>query len=533
LTSFNTLGLSEPLLRAVAREGYDQPTPIQSAAIPALLKSRDLLGIAQTGTGKTAAFSLPILHRLTQTGDGSIPPATPGGCRCLVLVPTRELATQVAESFAVYGRFMRPSIVTIVGGERHNRQIKAMAPGVDVLVATPGRLLDHLQEGKINLDRASIVVLDEADHMLDLGFLVPVKKILSKTPKKRQTIFFSATMPEQIALLAKDILRDPEQVSVAPVATTAERVDQRVVFVDTSAKRDALIDLLRDPALTRTLVFARTKHGADKIVRFLDAGGIRAHAIHGNKSNVQRERALADFKSGHAPVLIATDIAARGIDVDDVSHVINFDLPHVPETYVHRIGRTARAGASGKAISLCAPEERPLLRDIEKLTRQPIPILGGKPNLRLVASTEPAPKQASATSKSAKSEKAFKGEKPFKNQKTAKSDKPFKGEKSHKGEKPFKTDLPQARVVRQVTPNNPPAKSKGEIDMATGTVKWFNSTKGYGFIAPDAGGDDVFVHISALERSGMRAPVEGQKLSYDLQRDPKKGKMSATNLKAA
>jgi ATP-dependent RNA helicase RhlE len=370
MTDFESLGLSAPLLKALVSEGYTTPTPIQAQAIPYVLKGRDVQGIAQTGTGKTAAFALPILHRLAADKR----PAPRLGCRVLVLAPTRELANQIADSFRIYGKFIGVRVALMFGGVPKGKQSRAVANGVDVLVATPGRLLDHLMDRAVRLDAVETLVLDEADHMLDLGFIVPIRKIVGGTPANRQTLFFSATMPKEISALAGAMLKDPVHVAVAPVATTAERVSQSVIFVEAPRKRHTLLDLLRDVTTGRTLVFTRTKHGADKVVKFLEESGMPAVAIHGNKSQPQREKALAAFKSGQTRVLIATDIAARGIDVDGVTHVINFDLPNVPESYVHRIGRTARAGAEGVAISFCSGEERPFLRDIEKLIRAKVPM---------------------------------------------------------------------------------------------------------------------------------------------------------------
>jgi ATP-dependent RNA helicase RhlE len=369
LTQFTDLGLAKPLLKALAAEGYEKPTPIQAQAIPSVMEGRDLLGIAQTGTGKTAAFALPILHRLAADRR----PAPRRGCRVLVLSPTRELASQIAESFRTYGAGLGMTVAVIFGGAKYGPQIKALAAGVDVLVATPGRLIDHLGEKVAKLDQTEVFVLDEADQMLDLGFLVPIRRIVSHLPKDRQNLFFSATMPGEIGKLAGELLKDPVKVSVAPQATTVERVKQNVIFVESARKRALLADLFADPKLTRTIVFTRTKRGADRVAKHLEDVGVSAAAIHGDKSQGQRERALAAFKAGKCRALVATDIAARGIDVDSVSHVINFELPNVPEAYVHRIGRTARAGASGEAISLCADDERSLLRDIQKVTRQTIP----------------------------------------------------------------------------------------------------------------------------------------------------------------
>jgi ATP-dependent RNA helicase RhlE len=365
LPNFSDLGLSAPILSAVAAEGYATPTPIQLQAIPPVLQGRDLCGIAQTGTGKTAAFALPILQRLSAVSQRPAPLT----CRALVLSPTRELASQIADSFRAYGAGMKLSTAVVFGGVPIGRQRQQMARGVDILVATPGRLLDLIDNRWLTLASVQVLVLDEADRMLDLGFVHALKRIVKLLPRQRQTLLFSATMPRSIAALAEDYLNDPVKVVVAPAATTVELVEQRVVFIPSDRKRDLLSTVLRDPAFARVLVFTRTKHGADRVVRHLAAAGIEANAIHGNKSQPQRERALAGFRDGQARVLVATDIAARGIDVDGVSHVINFELPNVPEDYVHRIGRTARAGAAGIAIAFCSDEERPYLRDIEKLTR--------------------------------------------------------------------------------------------------------------------------------------------------------------------
>ena len=369
MTDFTNLGLATPILKALANEGYTTPTPIQAKAIPHILAGRDLVGIAQTGTGKTAAFALPMLHRFAAERRD----AGPTGCRALILSPTRELASQIAESFRVYGRHLGLSVAVAFGGVSIGAQIRSLAHGVDILVATPGRLLDLVGQRKARLDRVEIFVLDEADRMLDMGFIRDIRRLVRALPVKRQSLFFSATMPAEIGRLAQDLLRDPERVAVTPEATTVERVDQRVIFVETSEKRRLLVSLLGEPGFGRTLVFTRTKHGADKVVRHLTGAGIDAAAIHGNKSQGQRERALAGFRNGRPRVLVATDIASRGIDVDDVTHVVNFDVPADPESYVHRIGRTARAGAAGVAISLCGSEERANLRDIERLIRQPIP----------------------------------------------------------------------------------------------------------------------------------------------------------------
>jgi ATP-dependent RNA helicase RhlE len=371
LTQFSDLGLAAPLLQALATEGYAAPTPIQAQSIPHLLAGRDLLGIAQTGTGKTAAFALPILHRLAANRRA----AGPHACRALVLAPTRELASQILESFQTYGRHLKLSATVVFGGVDMRRQERAMARGVDILVATPGRLVDHMGQRTIRLDRTEIVVLDEVDRMLDIGFIHAIRRVMGHIPAERQSLFFSATLPKDIAALAAEFLQDPVRVTITPVATTAERVAQRVVHIDQTRKKAALTGIVRDPAVHRAIVFTRTKHRADQVTKYLLAAGVEAAAIHGNKSQNQRERALGGFRDGRTKVLVATDIAARGIDVDGVSHVVNFDLPDVPESYVHRIGRTARAGAEGLAISFCAPEERSDWRGIEALIRQQVPVL--------------------------------------------------------------------------------------------------------------------------------------------------------------
>ena len=368
--TFSQLGLADALVRAAAASNYTSPTPIQAQAIPPLLAGRDLLGIAQTGTGKTAAFLLPSIQRLVEA-KGTRRARL---CRMLVLAPTRELAMQIAESARGYGRFTKLSVAVVVGGTSLGRNRADLAPGVDILVATPGRLLDLVDQGAVNLAALETLVLDEADQMLDLGFIHALRRIVTLVPRTRQTLLFSATMPKAIRELAGQFLQNPETVSVTPVATTAERVSQSVVFVQQAEKQALLTILLEETPIERALIFTRTKHGADRVVKLLAGNGVRSNAIHGNKSQAQRERALGDFRSGRVPILVATDIAARGIDVSGVSHVFNFELPNVPEQYVHRIGRTARAGASGEAIAFCAEDERSYLRDIERLTRQKIPV---------------------------------------------------------------------------------------------------------------------------------------------------------------
>jgi superfamily II DNA/RNA helicase len=369
LTAFLELGLSEPIARALVDEQYVTPTPIQTQTIPQVLATRDVVGIAQTGTGKTAAFALPILDHLSKNRRRP----EQRSCRVLVLSPTRELSAQIVDSFQTYGRYLKLSVALAIGGVPMGRQIRALTNGVDVLVATPGRLLDLMQNRAVTLDRVEVFVLDEADRMLDMGFIHDIRKVVSKLPSQRQTLFFSATMPREIADLAQQMLTDPVRVAVTPAATTVEKVEQRIVHVNRADKQALLAEVLRAEPIDRVLVFTRTKHGADKVVRGLEKVGLGAAAIHGNKSQGQRERALADFRAGKVRTLIATDIAARGIDVDGISHVVNYDLPNIPESYVHRIGRTARAGAAGVAISFCDAEERAFLRDIEKLIRISIP----------------------------------------------------------------------------------------------------------------------------------------------------------------
>ena len=370
MTDFHDFKLNDAITRALTEEKYATPTPIQAQTIPTVMSGRDVIGIAQTGTGKTAAFALPILHRLA-ANPRALEHKT---CRVLVLSPTRELSGQILDSFRAYGRHLRLRSALAIGGVSMGAQVRSLMHGIDILVATPGRLLDLVQSNALRLNGVECFVLDEADRMLDMGFINDIRKIVAKLPANRQTLMFSATMPGAIADLAAHMLRDPVRVAVTPAASTVERIEQRVIRVDRAAKPAILVDVLRTEAVDRALIFTRTKHGADKVVRRLVQAGIAAEAIHGNKSQGQRERVLAAFRTGKVKTLVATDIAARGIDVDGISHVVNFDLPHVPETYVHRIGRTARAGADGIAISLCDAEEMSLLRDIEKLIRMSLPM---------------------------------------------------------------------------------------------------------------------------------------------------------------
>jgi len=374
--TFNDLGLIEPILKALNEEGYTHPTPIQEQAIPHLIQGRDLLGCAQTGTGKTAAFAIPILQELTAK-----PPQAKRVIRTLILTPTRELAIQIGESFAAYGRNLQVKHTVIFGGVGQKPQTDALHRGVDIVVATPGRLLDLMGQGFVHLNGLEIFVLDEADRMLDMGFIHDVKKVIAKLPAKRQTLFFSATMPPEIAKLANSILTNPLKVEVAPQSTTAETIDQHLYYVDRTDKNKLLVELMKGDTIREALIFTRTKHGANKVVKILDQAGIGAEAIHGNKSQTARQNALKNFKEGKIRALVATDIAARGIDIDGLTHVINFDIPNIPETYVHRIGRTGRAGASGRSLSFCDHEEKEFLRDIVRLIKRDIPVVAEHPFL--------------------------------------------------------------------------------------------------------------------------------------------------------
>ena len=375
ITSFSQLDIIDPIRRALHSEGYSVPTPIQAQAIPLLLAGRDLLGCAQTGTGKTAAFAIPILTRLAGT------PRREGlrGPRALVLAPTRELASQIGESFATYGRNLSLRHVVVFGGVGQKPQVDGFRRGAEILVATPGRLLDLMQQGHVRLDGVEALVLDEGDRMLDMGFIQPIRRIVAAVPRQRQTMLFSATLPPDIVALAGGMLHNPATVSVTPTASTAEKVSQWVLHVQTNNKRGLLAEVLRDRAMARVLVFTRTKHGANRVAEHLNRGGVCTEAIHGNKSQSARERALAGFKKGNVRVLVATDIASRGIDVDGITHVINFEIPNEPESYVHRIGRTGRAGAAGIALSFCDPSERTFLRDIERLTRARLRVVESHP----------------------------------------------------------------------------------------------------------------------------------------------------------
>ena len=387
--SFENLKLIEPILQALQSEGYTSPTPIQAKSIPLILEKKDLLGCAQTGTGKTAAFAIPVLQLLNEEPQSS----GQRKIRALVLTPTRELAIQISDSFAAYGKNLNLKQIVIFGGVSQSSQVNALRSGVDILIATPGRLLDLMSQGFVRLENIKLFVLDEADRMLDMGFINDVKKVIAKIPEKRQTLFFSATMPPEIQRLANTILVNPTKVEVTPVSSTAEKITQGLYYVDKPQKKHLLMHILKDQAILSALVFTRTKHGADKVVKDLNSAGVKAEAIHGNKSQNARQRALSNFKDGSIRVLVATDIAARGIDIDELSHVVNYELPNVPETYVHRIGRTGRAGLSGVAYSFCDAEERPYLKDINKLIGMSIPLMEENPFPALIEVAPPAEKK--------------------------------------------------------------------------------------------------------------------------------------------
>ena len=429
--TFNELNLSAPVLRAVAQAGYESPSPIQAAAIPPVLAGRDLMGCAQTGTGKTAAFALPMLDRLTASA-----PRKKGAIRALILTPTRELALQIGESFEAYGKYLTLRSTVIFGGVGQAPQVAALKKGVDILIACPGRLNDLVGQGLLDLSNIEIFVLDEADRMLDMGFVHDVKKVIAKLPRQRQNLMFSATMPKEIEQLAAGILHDPAFVKVDPVSSTVDRIQQSLYFVEKGNKKFLLPWLIKNlkPEVVNALVFSRTKHGADKIAKDLNKQGIPAAAIHGNKSQTARVTALEDFKAGKTRVLVATDIAARCIDISELSHVFNYDLPEVPETYVHRIGRTARAGADGTAVSFCAPEEKEYLAGIEKLNRRQIPVVSGHPWDGVPAPVKAAP--------------PVRGKKP-----KAEAEQPAKAEKAAKAEKPAAPKKEKA-AAKQLSPKN-------------------------------------------------------------------------------
>ena len=498
--TFDAFGLSEPILRALRAANFTTPTPIQAKSIPILLDGTDLMAIAQTGTGKTAAFGLPLLEKLARLNAAPAPKTV----QALVLVPTRELALQVHENLNAFAKHLNLRQGLVIGGVRMQPQTRQLAQGLHVLVATVGRLLDHIGEGNLKLDRVSMLVLDEADRMLDMGFIKEVRKIASLLPKSRQSAMFSATMAPEVAKLSGCILNNAVRVQMASQGKTADRISQQVIFVEKARKIRLLQELLEDPAFSRTIVFTRTKRAADRVAVQVGKAGVAAEALHGNKSQNARNRALARFASGQARVLVATDIAARGIDVDQVSHVINFELPDEAETYVHRIGRTARAGANGVAVSLCDSAERGTLRAIEKLTGAPLRVIESAGPAATAASELPAPAPAPAQTPA-----------------------PAPVSKARTANRRREKAADNGGMKRSSMP-----KMQRKTLMPSGTVKWFNAVKGFGFVAPDDGSNDVFLHISAVERSGIGTPREGQRVSYDLDRD-RRGRASATNLRAA
>ena len=449
--TFNELHLSAPLLRAIAEAGYENPSPIQGSAIPPVLEGRDLMGCAQTGTGKTAAFALPMLDRLN-----AVPARKKGAVRALILTPTRELALQIGESFAAYGKYQKLRHTVIFGGVGQGPQVEAIRKGVEILIACPGRLNDLVGQGLVDLSHVEIFVLDEADRMLDMGFVHDVKRVIAKLPKERQNLMFSATMPKEIEQLAAGILKDPAFVKVDPVSSTVDRIDQSLYFVEKGNKKFLLPWLIKNlqPPVVNALVFSRTKHGADKIAKDLTKQGIPAAAIHGNKSQTARVTALEDFKSGKTRVLVATDIAARGIDISELSHVFNYDLPEVPETYVHRIGRTARAGADGTAVSFCAPEEQEYLAGIEKLNRRKIPVISGHPWDGVPAPVKAAPPVRGRKPKA----------EPVENAVEATPEKPAKAEKAAGPAKAVKAQQPKAEKTAKAQ-KAPKIEAKEETSM--------------------------------------------------------------------
>ena len=553
LTQFTDLGLAEPILHAVSGEGYTTPTPIQAQVVPTMCAGRDVLGIAQTGTGKTASFVLPILHALAlEKGRNHKAPVrrAPKSTHALILVPTRELAQQIAIAIKTYGRHLRPNVAVIVGGASISMQARSMKDGVDVLVATPGRLEDHMRSGAVRLGATRTVVLDEADQMLDMGFIPAMRRILGAVSGEHQTVLLSATMPEPLAALAKDFLNQPEHISVAPQSKPIDRIEQSVLHIPQGEKREKLLDLLAPREVERAIVFTRTKHGADKVAKYLKSYGLKNAVIHGNRSQGQREKALQAFKRGDVKALIATDVAARGIDIDAVSHVINYELPNVPEAYVHRIGRTARAGASGVAIALVDPAERKLLRDIERLIKQSIPAHGDVEAVERVK-VEPVDAKPRAD-KATKANRKDKGKRrtptnesrrdgleprvdASSDQRLANGGRPGKSIKPKKKGKreDFGFDpLNPAEVAAEADKMRRKAKPARAGDASLGEVKWFNNRKGYGFISQESGGPDVFVHISAIEKAGLKQIGEGMRLAYELAEE-KRGKLTAVNLRAA
>ena len=486
---FEDLRLADPLLKAVADQDYLSPSPIQEKAIPPVLEGRDLIGCAQTGTGKTAAFALPILQRLSRKPSGG-----QRSIRALILTPTRELALQIHESFEAYGKYLPLGCAVIFGGVSQQPQVEALRKGVDILVATPGRLNDLIGQGFVSLKHLEIFVLDEADRMLDMGFVHDVKKVISHLPDRRQTLLFSATMPREIVQLAQTILTNPVRVEVTPVSSTVDAIQQSVYFVDKSNKKHLLVHLLKDPTVRSALVFTRTKHGADRVVKDLGRAGIQGMAIHGNKSQNARQNALSSFKNGSVRVLVATDIAARGIDVEELSHVINYDLPNVPETYVHRIGRTGRAGCSGIAISFCDSEEKAYLKDIEKLIRKTVPVVEEHPYpmevFQAVTQAErpvPEPRQEKSAPKGRKTERPIetKGAEASPHRKTGQRD--TFGKDGERKKKPVQLVQKERTVQpdrKQKQKQNPSSHPKADGKVQTVVMPAENQPKASPPVAP-------------------------------------------------
>lgn len=591
LTQFTDLGLAEPILHALSGEGYTTPTPIQAEVIPVMSSGRDILGIAQTGTGKTAAFVLPVLNALAEEkGDDHKKPVRRArkSCKVLMLVPTRELAQQIAVSIKTYGRNLRPNVAVVVGGASNNMQTRAMAQGVDILVATPGRLEDHMRSGTIKLNETTTVVLDEADQMLDMGFIPAMRRILGAVAGEHQTVLLSATMPKPLAGLARDFLDTPEHISVAPQSTPIDRIEQSVMHLSAGEKRERLLELLSPRDVERAIVFTRTKHGADKVAKFLKSYGLKNAVIHGNRSQGQREKALQAFKRGDVKALIATDVAARGIDIPDVSHVVNYELPNVPEAYVHRIGRTARAGKEGVAISFCDPAERKHLKMIERLIKMSVPVARYEPSGIVMEKVDDAGERNAGNKR--REQSRDQAEHPQRKERNARKDGKRGDDRRADGRQSNRSraDSPRGPKVREdfgfdplnpesvaaegkksrrkdrtseprvldahiadapmVRPDNSNRKAGSKTfakasfgdssggaglgDSARGDLKWFNNRKGYGFISQESGGPDVFVHISAIEKAGLGQLNEGQKLRYDLAEE-KRGKLTAVNLRAA
>jgi len=529
--TFNTLGLQAGLLRAIREQRYDVPTPIQQRAIPPILQGHDVLASAQTGTGKTASFVLPLLQRLMETTlsrDGKFRPV-----RALILVPTRELALQVSESVRKYGSHVPLSRTTIFGGVGMTPQREALRAGRDIIVATPGRLLDHLSQKTADLRHVEILVLDEADRMLDMGFVHDVKRILKKLPAKRQNLLFSATFSDQVRGFAEHLLERPQCIDTAPRNSPVEAIKQVVCHVDSERKPELLADLIHRGGWAQVLVFARTKHGADRLARKLERSDVAAAAIHGNKSQNARIKALSAFKQGKVRVLVATDIAARGLDIDGLPHVVNFDLPHVPEDYVHRIGRTGRAGAGGEAVSLVCPKESVQLRGIEKLLGRRLPTLEHSSSNRAGSSSgEPKTRQkkGAVPRDKRKEEGGEKGDRPRLASDCGKqSNRPHsRGRANERKREPGAVATGRSYVLSHVRV----ARTEKEMDMAFGNVKWFNANKGFGFIAPEGDGKDVFVHISALQRAGLDGLAEGQRIEFEIV-PGRDGRAAAENLRLA